>query len=280
LIIGLLCFTILYPFWFLFLQSFSTVIEGSSLGFRFWNKTWQATAYKFLFSRSYIFYAYGNSIFRTVLGTFFMLSTSLMIAYPLSKRDLPGRNWITTYFIITMFFAGGLIPFYILIRNLGLFNSIFVYVIPGMVGVFNALLVRNFIMAMGSELEDSALIDGAGYYSILFYIIIPLSKPILATVALWTAVAQWNSWFDCLLYIQSEKKIVLQMIIRRMLTMTIAMKDDIELFQSLIKEGSVDIFTSNVRAAAVFITIGPILLVYPFIQKYFVKGIMMGSLKG
>jgi putative aldouronate transport system permease protein len=150
-----------------------------------------------------------------------------------------------------------------------------------MVNIFNVLLVRNYLMSMDKGLEEAAIIDGANYLKILLRIIAPLSKPVMATVALWTMVGQWNAWFDSLIYITNDKLIVLQLIIQRMLKLSLGLGQDIEVFKRLMDEGkSMEIFASNIRAATIIITIGPIVLTYPFLQKYFIKGIMIGSLKG
>ncbi|NJD01299.1 MAG: carbohydrate ABC transporter permease [Ruminiclostridium sp.] len=178
-----------------------------------------------------------------------------------------------------MFFSGGLVPYYFLIKGLGLMDSLWVYVIPQMVGLFNILLVRNFLMSLDKGLEESAFIDGAGYMTILFKIIMPLSKPVLATIALWTAVGQWNTWFDSLIFITDDRKIVLQLVIQRMLRSMLDFGRDIEAFRHVAGVNT-QIYANNVRAATILVTIGPIIFTYPFLQKYFIKGIMIGSLIG
>lgn len=283
LIMIILCISILYPLWNMILLSFSTVQESQRLGMQIWNKQWVMDAYKFMFKDDRIITAYAITIFRTVMATTLMIITSLLGAYPLSKKNLKGRSVITIFFIIPMFFSGGLIPYYLNIRQLGLYNSIWVYVIPGMVATFNLLLVRNYIMSLDKGLEESALIDGAGNLTILIKIIAPLSKPILATIALWTAVGNWNAWFDSLIFIRDRNKVVLQLIVQQMIKVVgTSLHDEITHYvHEMSKMGSsAQVYTNNIRAAAVIITIGPIIMAYPFVQKYFVKGIMIGSLKG
>lgn len=273
--------SILYSIWNIVLLSFSTVIESQRLGVHLWNTTWVIDAYRYVFQNDDIGSAYMNTIFRTVMTTVFMLFTSLFAAYPLSKKDLPGRKHITLFFVIPMFFSGGLVPYYFLIRSLGLINSLWVYVIPNIVGIFNVLLTRNYLMSIDGGIEEAALIDGASYPTILLKIIAPLCKPVLATIALWTMVGQWNAWFDSLIFITDDKKIVLQLVIQRMLKLSLNLGKDLELFRRTMTEGqNLQVFASNVRAATILITIGPIILTYPFLQKYFIKGIMIGSLKG
>jgi len=270
-------FTIVYPFWNMFLLSFRDTQEAISLGFHFWNKNWYTTSYEYIFENSKILVAYRNTIIRTITGTFLTIFISIMGAYSLSKKNLPGRNIITIYYLIPMFFGGGLIPTYMLIRSLGLMNSLWALILPGIVSSFNLIMMRNFIMTIDKEMEESAFIDGASYIMILWKIIMPLSKPVIATITLWTAVYHWNAWFDALIYIRDEKKIVLQLLLRRMIQMT---SIDMQTMLDRLMEQSLKVHTSSVIAATTIITIGPIIMIYPFLQRYFVKGIMVGSLKG
>ena len=219
---------------------------------------------------------YLNTLFRTIVGTFLTVLTTCMFAYPLSKKDLPHRSLITFLVLFTMLFGGGLVPTYLLIRDLRLIDSLWVYVLPGLTSAFNIIIVRNFFQSIPESLRESASIDGASDVRILFQIYMPLSKPVLATVSLWTAVAHWNAWFDALLYINSESKQVLQMFLRR-----IVIENSTQLIEKGLVNPEVTQFTpETIKAATVIVTILPILLVYPFVQRYFVKGIMLGSVKG
>lgn len=270
-------FLVIYPFWDLFLLSFSDQLGSSSLGFKFWNSSWHTDAYSFIFKNNKIYIAYYNTIYRTVIGTVLSLIVVLLAAYPLSKKNLPFRNYITIFFLIPMFFSGGLIPTYLLIRSLNLLDKRWVLIIPTLMNIFNMIIVRNFIMAMDNELEEAAHIDGASYFTILWVIVAPLSKAVLATVALWTMVGHWNSWFDALIYTRRENLIVLQILVRRMIMMQI---DDTQSLQAFERMRQTRIPTAAVRASTIIVTIGPIVVAYPFLQKHFVKGIMIGSLKG
>lgn len=276
----LVTLTFLYPFWYTFLLSFSGIDDVKTLGFHFWISEWHTTAYSYILNDPLTPLAYANSIFRTGVGTVLTIVATIMAAYTLSKKRLPGRNLITLYFLISMFFGGGLIPTYLLIRNIGLIDSRWVLVVPMIVSGFNIIIVRNFLMTIDVALEESAFIDGAHYLQILFRIIFPLSKPVLATIALWTAVAHWNAWFDCLIYIQSESKMVLQILLRRILMQEQVALDAIYKFGGFMEDGEHRLPPEAVKAATTLVTIGPIILVYPFLQRYFVKGILVGSLKG
>jgi len=266
---------IIYPFWNMFLLSFMNATEASTLGLHIWNKEWITDAYRFAFKDQLIIRAYANTIFKTLANTSLLLFFTLLTAYPLSKKNLPFRKVITIYFLITLFFSGGLIPYFLLIRSLGLFDNMLVLIVPGIISAFNIIIMRNFLMSLDVALEESAFIDGAGYFRILFQILMPVSKPVIATIALWTLVENWNSWYDALLYIRSDSKTVLQLILRRLLV-----GQSILINQLAELRGAQRIITVNVRAAITIVTIGPIVLAYPFLQKYFIKGIMLGSLKG
>ena len=272
-----LSLSILYPFWNLFLTSFSPAQEVTSLGLHLWIEHWTAVSWGFVFQNNDVLVAYFNTIHRVIFGTLTTLLVTFSGAYALAKRDLPGRGIITTLFIFTLWFSGGLIPSYLLIRYLGLINSRWVLVLPIALNVYYLVIARNFLMTIDQSLEDSAIVDGAGYWTILFRIILPVSKPVLATIALWAAVSHWNAWFDALIYINDSGKRVLQLLIRDMLQLV-----NIDTLSDYIDDLPVreHIPPQSVQAVTILVTIGPIVFVYPFVQKYFVKGAMLGSLKG
>ena len=259
----LFCMLVIFPFWDMLVRSLSTARGSVSLSFMLWPDKINFESYQYVLQDSKTLSAYTVTIARTVLGTLVSLVLQVMLAYPLAKKELPLRNVLTTILLIPMFFSGGMIPKYILNRQLGLVNNFLVYIIPGAVSVYNVIMIRNFLMSLDKSLEESALIDGAGYSTILFRIVVPLSNPILATIALWMAVAHWNAW---------------QLMLRRLLTTTTEAAGEM---QQYMEQMEFENMTSNsVRMAATIITILPIMCVYPFVQKYFVKGIMVGSLKG
>lgn len=282
LIIGFVFFSILvlYPFWQTIVISFSDPKQVSGLGMNLWPERWITDAYQFVFTYGNTMKAYANTILRTVSGTFLIVAFTMLAAYPLSKRDLPFRNTITIFFLIAMFFSGGIIPDYLLVKNLGLLDTRWALILPSAVNVFYIIIMRNYFMTIDKGIEESAIMDGAGYFTILTRIILPLSKPVIATIALWAAVFHWNEWFQALVYIQDDAKSVLQIVVRKMLTaMDVSQSEN----AAAIGAGggsSKNLLLANVRAATVMISIGPIVLVYPFVQKYFIKGIMIGSLKG
>lgn len=278
-ITGFVVFSILviYPFWQTIVISFSDATANSSLGLNLWPDKWITDAYEFIFSYENIMRAYLNTIIRTVSGTILIVIFTVLAAYPLSKKDLPYRNFFTIFFLVAMFFSGGMIPDYLLIKNLGLLDSSLSLILPSAVNVFFIIIMRNYFMTIDKGLEESAIMDGASYFTILTKIIIPISKPVIATIALWAAVYHWNEWFAALVYIQDDSKTVLQLVVRDMMT---AMDHSSSQMGGGGGMANSELLLSNVRAATVIISIGPIVLIYPFVQKYFIKGIMIGSLKG
>lgn len=272
--ISLLCLVTIYPFIHIVSVSFSSPAEALRIGFHLYPKEIDLTAWNLVLSQKKIWIGFGNSVFRTVVGTFLTLFIMSLCAYPLSRKYLPHRSFYTMVILFTMFFGGGIIPTYLLIKELNLMNSLWVYIVPGLIPTFSMLVLRNFFMSIPTELEECSKIDGANDIRILFQIILPLSKPVLATLALWTAVGHWNSWFDAVLYISDQNKQVLQFFLREIV---ITNTDAETLGRSVISNLK---YESGIKAATVTFAILPILIVYPFLQKYFVKGTMIGSLKG
>ncbi|WP_224723484.1 carbohydrate ABC transporter permease [Paenibacillus vietnamensis] len=272
LFVIVLCITMIYPFLHVLSISLSTPAEALRPGIHLYPKEISLFAWKRVLTTDTVWQTMGNTVFRTVVGTLLTLVFLSLGAYPLSRKYLPHRGFYTMFIVVTMFFGGGLIPTYLLIKGLGLINSLWVYVIPGLISTFNLLILRNFFMGIPEELEDSAKIDGANDLRILFTIVIPLSKPVLATLALWSAVGHWNAWFDAMLYMQDQSKIVLQLFLRRLV---ITAEGD-----PMLPVPTNEQAPEMVKAAIIMFTALPILMVYPFLQRFFVKGIMVGSLKG
>jgi len=264
-----------YPFVYTVSISLSTAGEAARDGLHLYPREVSFTAYEMVLKNEEIVIGYMNTLFRTVVGTSLTLLMTCLCAYPLSKRCLPHRRAITFGILFTMLFHGGLIPTYLLIKGIGLTNNRLVYILPTMVSAFNVIIVKNFFQSIPDSLAESASIDGAGDFRTLFQIYIPLSKPVLATVALWTAVTHWNMWFDALIYITDDRKQVMQMFLRR-----IVIENSTEMIEKGLINPDLTQFTpETIKAATVVITILPMLLVYPFVQKYFVKGIMLGGVK-
>lgn len=271
-----LCVCFLYPFWEQLVLSFSAPAAANRMGFKLFPTEWSIGAYREIFSTATIWIAIGNTVFRTVVGTVFTVFVTFCGAYVLCRKDLPGRGIVMNLILFTMFFSGGLIPSYLLIRDLGLMGSRWALVLPGLTSAWNLIMARNFIASLPSTLEEAAMVDGAGPYTTAFRIVFPLSAPIIAVLTLWTAVGHWNAWFDAMLYTPGNNQLVLQRYLRRILIEPIrgGVGGDI------LSASTASTTPETVKAASVIISILPIVMLYPFLQKYFVKGVVVGALKG
>ncbi len=235
------------------------------------------STYKYIFREKDILRYYLNSIIYAVSGTALSLFLHCITAYPLSEPDFVFKKPIMIYFLITMFFGGGLIPTYLLISSLGLIDTIWALILPG-VSAWNLAIYRTFFMQLPNELKDAAKIDGAGHMYVLFLIVVPLSMPLLATMTLFSMVSSWNGYFGPLIYLRSPEKYPIQLLLRSMLV-TMAKGDWEQRAQFFLMTG-MKITARTLKCAVVVITIAPIMLIYPFLQKYFAKGVLIGSLKG
>ncbi|RXZ83243.1 carbohydrate ABC transporter permease [Paenibacillaceae bacterium] len=272
LLLGLMCTTMLYPF--LHQVTLSLSADAPRLGVSLIPKNFSFSSYLELFKTEEIWTALGNSVFRTVVGTLLMVGVMSAAAYALSKKGLPHRKFYTYLIIITMFFSGGLLPTYLLVQGIGLMDSKWALILPCLINTFWLIIIRNFFMELSEEIEESARIDGANDIRIFVGIVLPVSLPIIATMILFGAVHHWNAWFDALLYAQSQDQLVLQIYLRRL----IVNQDESMLMQAMMSTNAPP--TESLKAAVLVFTTLPILLVYPFLQKYFTKGIMIGSVKG
>lgn len=275
LLLILLTLAFIVPFLLIFGTSFVTKQEIAMRGFVFFPRQWDFSSYKLLLSEgSDLLRAYGVTIFRIVAGTLSCLLVTGGFAYTVSKKHIPGRNFLIGMAFITMVFGGGLIPTYMVVSSLGLVNNIWSLVIPSLMSVWNMLILRNFFATIPESLEESALLDGATPIQIFFRIIIPLSAPALATIGLFYAVDHWNSWFDAAIYLNDAHNYPVQLVLRKyVMNMSFhEMKFDLA-------SGPKPPDTA-IKSAVIIISTLPILCIYPFVQKYFVKGVMVGSVKG
>lgn len=218
--------------------------------------------------------AAGNSVFITIVGTFIALFINALTAYPLSKKNLAGMKYILLLFVFTMMFSGGLIPTYLLIRNLHLYNTRWALILPSALSVYNMLIIKNYYESIPDSIEESARIDGAGNFTIFLRFILPLSKPVLATICLFTMVFYWNNYFDVLMYIDKTALKTLQLYMAEIILE--AQQDA----NNATADDLMNISGEGVRCATVIAATLPIVIIYPFLQKYFIKGIMIGSVKG
>lgn len=273
----LIGFTMIYPFWEILVKSFITDKDIISSTFYFWPKNWQFEGYKTIFTnKTYNFgRAFLNSVIVTVLDTIYQLVITTLAAYALSKKTLPGRKFLNFFFIFTMYFGGGLIPYYLLIKELNLMNTLWVLIIPSFISVYNVLIMRSFFSTFPKELIEAAKIDGASEAHVFIKVVLPLSKAILATMALFIAVGVWNNWFTSMLF-QTESI--------NFEPMAYTLKVIIDTSRGINAEAGVggfnEVIGESVQYAAIIVSTVPILCVYPFLQKHFTKGVMIGSIKG
>jgi putative aldouronate transport system permease protein len=275
----------LYPFLNAFAISANDAQDTVRGGITILPRKFTMENYRRIFSDNMVYNAYIVTIARTVLGTLLSLFFTGMFAYALAKPYLVGRALYTKICIVTMYFSGGLIPSYFLIKYLGLINNFWVYIIPGLISVWNMILMRTFFAGLPESLEESAKIDGAGQFRVFFQIIIPISTPIIATIALFNAVGHWNSWFDATMYVTKQDLKPMQTVLMRIIDtakFTEAMSNTNSGAAAaagyIAKANKISV--RSVTMATMIVTVLPIILSYPFLQKYFVKGIMVGSIKG
>lgn len=241
-------------------------------------KGFNLDAYTKIFQNKDILLGYGNTILYTVIGTALNVVMTICAAYPLSRRDLAGRGLVTGLIVFTMFFGGGLIPTYLLIKNLNMLDTLWVMIIPNAVSVWNIIIMRTFFQqSIPGELQESAMIDGCTHIQTLLRIVLPLSMPIIAVMVLFYAVGHWNSYFNALIYLTTKEKFPLQLILREIL-----IQSDSGEFVKLTSESAVRMKMSveGLKYAVLVVANLPMLILYPFLQRYFVKGIMIGALKG
>jgi putative aldouronate transport system permease protein len=278
---------VLYPFLNSVAISLNDANDTTRGGLTIFPRIFTFRNYQLIFTNPRVYNAYLITISRTVIGTVTSLFITGMLAYGLAHTNLKGRSFYLILCIIPMYFGGGLIPTYFLIRSMKLINNFWVYIIPGLVGIWNMLLMKTYFQGIPISLEESARIDGANYLTIFFKIIVPISTPIIATIALFVGVGQWNAWFDAAIYITRQN-------LKPMQSVLLSIISEARFAEQLAQTtagagGSIDAgnigrnIKVNVRSitmATMFVTILPIIMVYPFLQRYFVKGIMIGSIKG
>ncbi|QJD87103.1 carbohydrate ABC transporter permease [Cohnella herbarum] len=276
-IMVVLCIVMLYPL----LNTFAVSISDSTLvsqgKITFYPRGFDFHSYQYIFQDKNILNAYKNTLVFLVIGTFLQLLLTSLFSYPLAISEFVFRKPLAIFVVIMMVFQGGLIPQFLLIRDLHMFNTIWAVVLPVAMTAFNIIIFRTFFQDVPKELRESAYLDGANDFGILFRIYVPLSKPLLATFALFGAVMFWNMWFEPMIFLNDESAHPIQLLLRRM---TIELKDytDVGGLQRFIDTYNLN--PKNIRMASIIVTILPILFVYPVLQKHFVSGMMIGSVKG
>jgi putative aldouronate transport system permease protein len=274
----LLGLTTIFPFLNLIAKSFSSEAAVISGSVSLWPVDFQTGTYKYVVQNSMFLNAFKVSLTITICGTLLSLFMTTLAAYPLSKPRLRGRKWFILMYIFTMLFSGGLIPTYLLMQHLHLIDKLPVLFLPAMVNVYNMLIIKNFFESLPDSLEESAKLDGASNMTILWRIMLPLSMPVLATIALFFAVQFWNDYFASLIYINSAHLKPLQLYLKELF---VSSSDTfLRAGQDINIDAAMNVSPQAIQAASIILATLPILLVYPFLQKYFVKGVLVGSVKG
>ncbi len=278
--VGLFAFICLYPFLMVVSGSFTTQADAVKYGFSLIPRNFTTAAYEALFvNKKAILDGYKVTVFVTIFGTIASLFVNSMMAFVLSRKNVAGRSFINLYVLVTMLFNGGMVPWYIVCtRYLHLQNTILALIIPSLVGAWNIFLIRNYFSSIPEEMYESAKLDGAGDFIVYYKIYLRLATPVLATVILFTALGYWNDWWLGLMLVERSELQPLQMLLRNIIS-------NIQFLQSMesspqIQQLMASIPSDGIRMALVIVTTGPIILLYPLVQRYFVKGIMIGAVKG
>lgn len=280
MIIIAICLVIVLPCLNVLALSFNDGADAAKGNVYFWPRVFTLDNYREVFKDGSIMKGYFYTVARVVVGTTMSLIVTSLAAYALKEKKLPGCKMFTMLITFTMLFGGGMIPTYIQYKNLNLLNSFWVYVIPGMVGVTYLLMMRTFFEGIPYDLEESAKLDGCGYFGIYFKIMLPLSKPVIAVVGLYTAVNHWNDWFSGAFYMNSSQKWPVQTVMQQMLQRAMSSQQEVSSVSQAIAQNASRVTSDSLKMAAVVITTVPILCVYPFVQKYFAEGAMIGAVKG
>ena len=275
LIMLLISIVTVYPFWYCFVYSFSSAEQAAMTNVVLWPVGFTLDNYATVFKMDIIYTSTLISIFRTVGGVLYTSIITGLASYAISKRAMPGNRAIALFLIIPMYVSGGLLPYYVTISQLHLFNNLLVYILPHGFWAFNMLLMRTYFDTIPPELEESARLDGASELTIFLKIIVPLSMPIFAVIAMFSGVWQWNSWFDASLFVTKFELRPLQNVLQSLIQENTA--DLVMLMQGRIQERTVS--AETIRMTTLIVTTLPIVFIYPFFQKYFIRGIMIGAVK-
>lgn len=279
IILSLLALTTLYPFLYTLTISLSTTKAINTGGYHLL-PTWgeiTLTPYALVFTNPEIWEAYGWTLYRTIFGTVASVITTAFYGYALSRPNLIWKKFFSSVIVLSMIFNAGQIPYFLNIKSLGLLNNPLVYILPIMIGGYNTVVAKSFFIGLPEALNESAKIDGAGEFRTFFQIIVPLSKPIVMTLALWIAVGHWNAWFDSMLYMTDGKRIVVMQYIQRIVNEN-ATSSITDFGKG--ENSTANLTAENIKSASIMVTVIPILMFYPFVQRFFIKGVTLGAVKG
>ncbi|HAH61330.1 MAG TPA: ABC transporter permease [Treponema sp.] len=277
LLMVIICFIALYPVWYTIIISFNDSADSMRGGIYWWPRKFSLESYRTVFQDQTIIKAFIVTILRTLIGTVTSVFFTAMVGYAFSKKYIMFNKFYTVFGTITMFFGGGLIPYFITIKNIGLYDSFWVYIIPNLFNFYNMIIFMSFFRELPAGLEESAKLDGANDLRIFIRIVLPLSMPVVATIALFNGVWHWNDYFSGVMYINNSDLQPIQTFLYRVVASASASKAVVAMPAGITAQ---QVSSQSVRLATMVVTTAPIMCVYPFLQKYFVKGIMIGSIKG
>jgi putative aldouronate transport system permease protein len=271
------CFVTLYPVWYTVVLSFNDSMDALRGGIYWFPRKFSLRSYQTVFLDNAIIKAFNITIWRTLIGTVVSVFFTSMVAYAFSKKHIMGNRVYLVIGTITMFFGGGIIPYFILLRSIGLYDTFLVYIIPAMFNFWNCIIFMSFFRELPAGLEESAKLDGANDFVIFIRIVIPLSMPVLATIALFNGVYHWNDYFAGVMYINNPDLQPIQTFLYRIIASVSVNRGTIDMPASITAQ---QVSSQSVKLATMVVTTGPIICIYPFLQRYFVKGVMIGSIKG
>ena len=278
------CFITIYPMWYVIIMSISDPVVAAGSGVTFWPSGFYLDSYKIILREADFWLSARNSVLYVLVGLVLMLATTLLVAYPLTRPNLKGRRACVIFLLIPMYFSGGMIPSFILITKLGLYNTPWATILPGAYGIWNIILCKTYLQSIPHELAEAAYIDGAGNMQALTRIYLPLSKPVLAVIAIYTIVGIWNSWFGAKLYqpdpaIQPVQLYLQKVLVEQSIDLSKMMEQNMT--QEMIEAMTAKAMSARqLKYSMIVVVTLPIIMVYPMFQKHFVKGVMLGSLKG
>ncbi len=277
ILLGLFVVAIILPVIYIILASFIDPVTLQNSGLTFDFSKWTLTAYERVMSNGQIWVGFKNAVIYSVLFTILSVAVTLLAAYPMSRPDFRGRGFFNIIFVITMFFGGGLIPTYLLISDLGMLDTIWAILLPGCFSVWNMIIARTYYMGIPADLQEAAQVDGATELTYFFRILLPVCTPIIATIAMWQFVGMWNSYFDAMIYLNSASKQPLQLVLRSILIQNQPEPGMVSDMQSTAERAQL---AELLKYATIIISSLPLMVMYPFFQKYFDNGIMAGAVKG
>ena len=278
------CFITIYPMWYVIIMSISDPVVAAGSGVTFWPSGFYLGSYQIILREMEFWLSARNSVLYVLVGLVLMLATTLLVAYPLTRPNLKGRKACVIFLLIPMYFSGGMIPSFILITKLGLYNTPWATILPGAVGIWNIILCKTYLQSIPHELAEAAYIDGAGNMQALSKIYLPLSKPVLAVISIYTIVGIWNSWFGAKLYqpnpaIQPVQLYLQKVLVEQSIDMGRMMEQNMTQ-EMMVAMAEKAMSARQLKYSMIVVVTLPIIMVYPMFQKHFTKGVMLGSLKG